>query len=155
MSDACTIYVSRVDYSKVREIIEAVSTNPVEVIGDADKWEQITVRGQTTLTFAAIESRPHEHDEFSDLILGTWTFFRRVETAHTSLKARVITAVSECQFAIGVVGKPAFNEQEKHFDIVFAITEAFGGLIFNGYGMVDQNGLMVLDKDGNSDLPAE
>ncbi len=48
MSDACTIYVNRVDYSKVREIIEAVSTNPVEVIGDANEWEQITVRGQST-----------------------------------------------------------------------------------------------------------
>ncbi len=138
MSDACTIYLDRINYSKVREIIEAVATSPVEVIGDADKWEKITVRGQSTLTFAAMESRPHERDEFSDLILGTRTFFQRVETAHTSLKASVITAVSECQFAI-----------------VFAITEAFGGLIFNGYGMVDQNGLMVLDKDGNSDLPAE
>lgn len=70
-SDACTIYVSRVDYNKVREIIEAVSTNPVEVIGDADKWEQITVRGQSTLTFAALELRPHEHGEFSTLILET------------------------------------------------------------------------------------
>ena len=152
MSDACTIYVNRVDYSKVREIIEAVATNSVEVVGNADQWQQITVRGQSTLTFAPLEGRPYEHDEFSDLILGTAAFFRRIKTTNASLKARLITSISECQFALGVVGRPAFDEQEKHFDIVFAITEAFCGLIFNGYGMVDQNGIMVLDSEGNSDL---
>ncbi len=152
MSDACTIYINRVDYKKVREIIEAVSTNPVEVVGDPDKREQITVRGQSTLTLIPMEGRPYVHDEFSDLILGTAAYFRRVETAHTNLKAKIITAISECQFALGVVGRPAFDEEEKHFDIVFAITEAFGGLIFNGNGMIDENGLMVLDSEGNSDL---
>jgi len=151
-SDACTIYVNRVDYSKVREIIEAVSTNPVEVIGDADKWKQITVRGQSTLTFAAMERRPHEHDEFSTLILGTYAYFQNTKTDFEAVKDRMLTSITGCQFALGVVGRPAFDEQEKHFDIVFAITEAFSGLIFNGYGMIDHNGLLVLDNEGNSDL---
>ncbi len=99
--------------------------------------------------------RPHESDEFSKLILGTYAYFQNTKTDFEAVKDRMLTSITECQFAIGVVGKPAFDEQEKHFDIVFAITEAFGGLIFNGHGMVDQNGLMVLDSEGNSDLPAE
>lgn len=152
MSDACTIYVNRVDYNKVQEIIEAVSTNPVEVIGDADKWEQITVRGQSTLTFAAMERRPHEHDDFSNLILGTYAYFQNTKTDFEAVKDRMLTSITECQFALGVVGRPAFDEAEKHYDIVFAVTEAFGGLIFSSTVMLDQNGLLVLDKDGNSDL---
>ncbi len=90
-------------------------------------------------------------DEFSKLILGTLTFFRNVETTALENKQKVMKLISATRWAIGVVAEPGFVDEAGHFDCIFGIAERLEGLIFNGWGMVDANGLMVLDKDGNFD----
>jgi len=152
MSDACTIYSTTVDYNKVREIIEAISSRPIKIIGDAGKWLEIEVNGKSKITFSTMERIPGGFDEFSKLVLGTYSFFQHTKPISIGNKDRTLAAISKCQFAIGVVANPAFDEDEQHFDIIFAIAKVLNGLIFNGSGMIDENGLLVLDGDGNSDL---
>ena len=36
--------------------------------------------------------------------------------------------------------------------MIFEIAKSLDGLIFNGSGMVDANGLLVLDNEGNFDV---
>ena len=153
MSDACTICGSKVDYLAVYNIVSKMSSVPVEVTGDIHSWQTLKIVQGSTITFHSMkrQQRP-EFNDFSRLILGTRTFFQNVEVAPIERRKRVLDTVSRCQFSVGVVASPGFNEEEKHFDMIFEIAKSLDGLIFNGSGMVDADGLLVLDKEGNFDV---
>ena len=154
MSDACTIYGSKVDYLAVYNIVRGMSSAPVEVTGDVHDWQKLQVSCGSTITLDSMrrQEKP-EFNEFSKLILGTYAFFQHIKGPPEVIerRGRVLGAISNCQFALGVVAFPEFSETDKHFEIILAITAALDGLIFNGSGMVDQKGLLVLDNDGDFD----
>ena len=153
MSDNCTIYGSRVDYLAVFNIVSGMSPVPVEVAGLPQEWQTLKVVQGSTITFHSMERQQQpEFNDFSRLILGTSTFFRHVNVTPVERRERVLDAVYRCQFAIGVGASPGFNEAEKHFDMIFKIARSLDGLIFNGSGMVDADGLLVLDNEGNFDV---
>ena len=153
MSDNCTIYGSRVDYLAVFNIVSGMSLVPVEVTGVPQEWQTLKVVQGSTITFHSMKRQQQpEFNDFSRLILGTSTFFRHVNVTPVERRERVLDAVYRCQFSVGVVASPGFNEDEKHFDMIFEIAKSLNGLIFNGSGMVDADGLLVLDRDGNFDV---
>jgi len=153
MSDNCTIYGSRVDYLAVFNIVSGMSLVPVEVTGVPQEWQTLKVVQGSTITFHSMKRQQQpEFNDFSRLILGTSTFFRHVNVTPVERRERVLDAVYRCQFSVGVVASPEFNEDEKHFDMIFEIAKSLDGLIFNGSGMVDADGLLVLDNEGNFDV---
>ena len=153
MSDNCTIYGSRVDYLAVFNIVSGMSPVPVEVTGVPQEWQTLKVVQGSTITFHSMKRQQQpEFNDFSRLILGTSTFFRHVNVTPVERRERVLDAVYRCQFSVGVVASPEFNEDEKHFDMIFEIAKSLDGLIFNGSGMVDADGLLVLDNEGNFDV---
>lgn len=152
MSDNCTIYGSKVDYLAVYNTVSAMSSVPVEVTGVPNEWQTLKVVQGSTITFHSMKRQQQpEFNDFSRLILGTRAFFQHVNVTPIERRKRVLDAISRCQFSVGVVASPGFNENEKHFDMIFEIAKSLDGLIFNGSGMVDENGLLVLDKEGNFD----
>ncbi len=151
MSDACTIYIKKVDYQAVYDEVASLAQVPIEVSGSAGDWQSLTITQQSTLTFNSMRQNPGTFDEFSELILGTYSFFRKIKTSDEEHKNAVLTDISKCQFAIGIGGFPEFNESEGHYDMIFAIAKALDGCIFNGSGMIDEDGLMLLDSDGSFD----
>ncbi len=152
MSDACTIYGSKVDYSAVYSIVREMSSVPVEVTGDVHEWQTLQVTQGSVITFHSMhrQQKP-DFNDFSRLILGTSAYFRHVPVTPVARRDRVLDTISRCQFAIGVDASPTFSEEERHFDMIFEIAKSLGGLIFNGSGMIDENGLLVLDGEGNYD----
>jgi len=153
MSGACTIFGSKVDYLAVYNIVSGISPVSVEVAGVPQEWQTLEVVRESTITFHSMKRQQQpEFNDFSRLILGTATFFRHVNVMPMERRERVLDAVYRCQFSVGVVASPGFNEDEKHFDMIFEIAKSLNGLIFNGSGMVDADGLLVLDRDGNFDV---
>jgi len=153
MSGACTIFGSKVDYLAVYNIVSGISPVSVEVAGVPQEWQTLEVVRESTITFHSMKRQQQpEFNDFSRLILGTATFFRHVNVTPVERRERVLDAVYRCQFSVGVVASPGFNEDEKHFDMIFEIAKSLNGLIFNGSGMVDANGLLVLDNEGNFDV---
>lgn len=53
---------------------------------------------------------------------------------------------------MGVIATPDFAEDERDFEVVWAVSDALGGLVWNGSGLVMPDGRLLLDGDGNSDL---
>jgi len=130
-----------------------MSLVPVEVTGVPQEWQTLKVVQGSTITFHSMKRQQQpEFNDFSRLILGTSTFFRHVNVTPVERRERVLDAVYRCQFSVGVVASPEFNEDEKHFDMIFEIAKSLDGLIFNGSGMVDADGLLVLDNEGNFDV---
>lgn len=153
MSGACTIFGSKVDYLAVYNIVSGISPVSAEVAGVPQEWQTLEVVRESTITFHSMKRQQQpEFNDFSRLILGTATFFRHVDVMPMERRERVLDAVYRCQFSVGVVASPGFNEDEKHFDMIFEIAKSLNGLIFNGSGMVDVNGLLVLDNEGNFDV---
>ena len=153
MSDACTIFGSKVDYLAVYNIVSGMSLVPVEVTGVPQEWQTLEVVQGSTITFHSMKRQQQpEFNDFSRLILGTSTFFRHVNVTPVERRERVLDAVYRCQFSVGVVASPEFNEDEKHFDMIFEIAKSLDGLIFNGSGMVDADGLLILDNEGSFDI---
>ena len=143
MSDACTIYGSRVDYLAVYNIVSEMSSVPVVVTGDPHEWQTLENAQGSTITFCSMKRQQRaEFNDFSRLILGTSTFFRHVNVTPIDRRERLLDHISRCQFSIGVGASPEFNEEERHFDMIFEIAKSLDGLIFNGSGMVDANGLL-------------
>lgn len=151
MSSACTIYSSKIDYQSVYETLSRLSPVPLEIIGNIQEWQTIKIIRESTIAFDCIKRKQGEFGEFSRLILGTYAFFQHVDVTDLTRRDRVLDAISNCQFAIGVIASPEFSEEEKHFDMIFEVTKSLDGLIFNGTGMIDETGLLVLDNMGNFD----
>jgi hypothetical protein len=152
VSSYCTIYSPGVNHEVIVDVVrERFISCTIEIIGSEKKWHKIMVRDQAwTFTLSSME-RVEPGDEFSHLILGTLNFFRNVETSSPGNKQRVMKLIRDTHWAIGIVVEPEFKDEAGHFDCIFEITELLGGLIFNGWGMVDENGLMILDKEGKFD----
>lgn len=153
MSDACTIFGSKVDYLAVYNIVSEMSPVHIEVSGDIHAWQTLKIVQRSTITLNSMRRQQKaEFTDFSQLILGTSTFFRHVNVVPVERRERLLDNISRCQFAIGITASPEFSEEERHFDMIFEIAKSLDGLIFNGSGMVDADGLLVLDNEGNFDV---
>ena len=152
MSDACTIYGKKSDCQAIYDEVAKITQTPIEVSGSKDDWQSLTVTQQSTITFNSMMRNPGDSNEFSELILGTFSFFRSINTTDEDRKNALLKDIAECQIAIGVSASPGFSEAEGHYDMIFAVTKDLGGCIFNGCGMIDENGLMLLNSDGSFDI---
>lgn len=152
MSNACTIYSLHVNYGSVAEILSKTLKHcDIRIVGSKEKWEKIVAEHQEW-TFSLTNMRRVEPgDKFSKLILGTLNFFYKINTDATHNKERIIKLVESSVWVIGIMVEPEFKEEAGHFECIFKIAELLDGLIFNGIGMIDKNGLMILDKDGEYD----
>ena len=45
-----------------------------------------------------------------------------------------------------------FSKELGHYELVFAIARAMDGVIFDGQGMLDGKGKLVLDQSGQHDI---
>jgi hypothetical protein len=90
-------------------------------------------------------------DQFSKIILGAANFFRRIKTDAVTNQNYIKAFVFDTKILIGVVAEPELVEAAGHYDLVFEVAERCDGLIFNGSGMVDPSGNLILGKDGDYD----
>ena len=85
---------------------------------------------------------------------GMSAFFERVETPHPAIKAGVLERVENFALAIGVVAEPGFDDEAGHYECIFGLAAELDAIIWNGNGVLDAEGSMILDADGNSEVAA-
>lgn len=151
MSSALTIFGKKADYGSILAIIREKATAPVEVSGSSFAWESATVRGSdATVTFnPLLKVRPG--DQFSKIVLGAANFFRRIKTPAISNQTYLKEFLFDTKIIIGVVADPELMESAGHFDLIFDVADECEGLIFNGNGMVDPSGNLLLNNEGEYD----
>jgi hypothetical protein len=120
----------------------------VGVIGEAGEWEKLVLKGEkSTLTLNSME---HEKpgDQFSEVRLGLHNLFWNVKTDSLERRKTVLDAIASCVLAIGVVAEPTFEESEGHFECILDVAKIVEGVIFNGNGILDSEGRLLLDQEG-------
>jgi hypothetical protein len=134
----------------VRELIG--DRGLITIDGEVGSWSSVTVQhGDASLTLnRLVFTSPG--DEFSKMQRGMWVYFDGVETAHTSIKPDLLERIESFALAIGVVAEPGFVEDSGHFDCIFGLAEALDAVIWNGNGILNAEGSMILDGEGNSEV---
>ena len=145
MSDNCTIYCVEPNYEEaIHALCSVVSREKLKITGAPTKWSKIVITGTgSTLTINSMK-RGKPGDSFSKLILSTNNYFRNLQRGEPKSKAALLSHVSSCNFILGIVASPSFNETGKHHDCIYSIARALNGVIFNGEGMIDADGNKII-----------
>lgn len=150
MAEHCTIFCPHVAYAQVTHYLEQNANGSFQIVGETEDWQTITVsHTRSTLKFTSLKYE-QGGDKFSHLILSTHNFFRNVPASGAN-KQRALQALLSCEWIIGVVANESFDEDE-NTALVFAITQLLDAMIFNGSGMLDKDGNLILDSQGNSEI---
>jgi hypothetical protein len=142
--DKCTVFGKVDDGSAVVDALEQVTDLRVEVEGERNRWQRITVSGPNgTLRFTA--TRPTgPPDKFSQLILGTHNFVMQIPHPDRNYKQSVAHRIAVARIIIGVVGEPDFDAEEEFPDCIMEVAEHTGGVILNQGGVLDAAGNPLL-----------
>ena len=90
--------------------------------------------------------------QFNKTILGTGNFFKDVPIKKKDVRQGVLDHIYGTEVILGCTGEPSFAVDLGHYKLIFGIANVMGGLIFDGQGMLDAHGKLVLDKIGQSGL---
>ena len=156
MAQHCTILCPADEPGRVAVLVKDLvgDRGIITVEGDDPDWSAITIEGDgsSLLLTRRVFERPG--DEFGRMQGGMSAFFERVETAHPAIKADVLERVENFALAIGVVAEPGFDDEAGHYECIFGLAAELDAIIWNGNGVLDAEGSMILDADGNSEVAA-
>lgn len=147
-SQACTLYLPVVGYAEVWTSVKN-SGLAFNTEGSISSWSRIEISdGYALLTLSALPKKA-AGDKASKVLMGTINFFQQVSSAPPGRKERIIDSVEKCRMIVGARGVPKFSDSQ--MDLIFDIALGVGALIFNGSGMIDGEGRLLLDADGSFD----
>lgn len=151
---ACTVFSPRADYTAVLDVLRRVSPN-VQVAGSEDGWSQVVAHGsRSRLTINALVPQGPQ-DRFSQVIAGMYHHFAAIPTEGTVNQQRVLAGLTATRLALGIVAEPGFEDEDAPFHAVFGLARRLGGLVFNGYGVMDSEGRVLLNGDGSFEAREE
>lgn len=155
MADSCTLMCAKSDSALALATLSKHlkdGHDEMTVEGETQHWTKITILGsRATIVVNSLKYR-QAGDEFSRLIMGMHNYLRNIDTSAVEVKQDVLERVGRCRYALGVVAEPEFLDEAGHFEFVFGLAEALDALIWNGSGLVDTRGRIVLDVDGISEI---
>jgi hypothetical protein len=147
MSQYRTIFTSK-NYDKILNYLKTLKLTEIKD-SDVKTFETNYKEGNLQVS---VKKQIEGGDSFSKMILGTWNFLRNIETSYDKQKKELINRVSECETAIGIVSDSNFTEADERTTFIYKLMEMFDGIMFDGQGMIDKNGKIILDHDGSSEL---
>jgi hypothetical protein len=147
MSQYRTIFSNK-NYDEILNYLETLKLTEVKE-SEVKTFEVNYKEGNLQIS---IRKEIERGDSFSKMILGTWNFLRMIETEHEKVKDELIDFVLECETAIGIVADSDFTETDERATFIYKLMEMFDGLMFDGQGMVDKKGKIILDYDGSSEI---
>jgi len=118
---------------------------------DAD-WSTIQIKTPAASLTLNREIQHEPGDRFSRMVLGMHNYFRVVKTPMEATQSDVLSRVANMAMAIGVVAEPELVEEAHHHDCIFGIAAALNAIIWTGNAVINADGKMILDADGNSDV---
>jgi hypothetical protein len=152
MSDNCTIICADADYQAAFNSLRAVSPLPLAIEGNQDAWSRIEIRSPTSSIAFTSLVRKAPMDPFSKLNLSLSNFFRRIETPHEELRQKIVAHINNATLMIVVVAEPEFSEQDLHPEFIYSLAQTLNGMVFDGDAMHDDEGEILLDQRGESDV---
>jgi len=171
----CSIYSHHIWYEEIVNVVtNMTSDGSIEIIGENDAWESITIFGEKnpnksqnkmTLTCKVREFPSFELGEPTDQITttlnGMRNYFGAVTGGDQQLLKKLIAKISSINMEISVVVDKGFNADFE--EIVLTITEILEGFIFSNNnsifdapdsnnGIFDENADVILCHSGYSDV---
>lgn len=154
MPQNCTILCPTDEPQRIVDYLHELLRDAAEirVTGNYSDWSKVeisTLVASLTLNRQVFRMRG---DSFSRMILGMHTYFDSVETSAEAVRMDVLDRVLEVASARGVVAEPEFLEKAHDYDCRFGIAEVFKAIIWTGRGVLNAEGKMLLDGEGNSEV---
>jgi len=141
MPESCTILGSKKDYTAVLDLAMSQSSASVGVVEGEGHWKKITVQSDDGwLILNSLEAHT-PGDEMSKLLLGMSNYFNKVNTQAETSKKKAIELIGSCVLAIGITAEPAFSVGQT--DLILKVASAIDGVLFNGYALLDSDGVEI------------
>jgi hypothetical protein len=156
MPQNCTILCPADEPERVIALVRKLvgGRGRVALAGKPVDWTSITINSPEASLVLNRRVFRENGDEFSKMLNGMWVYFDSVKTERKEIKAHVQRRIEEHALAVGVVAEPEFVEEAGHYDCIFGLAAALDAIIWNGNGVLNAEGQMLLDSDGNCALPA-
>lgn len=151
MKQSCTIYSKKSNYEDMTAIWKDAAFDKAGLQIYENDLGGISLQTSGNSLELYFKKQLNSGDSFSHLILGTYNYFKNIETTQHQSQKNLLDFILSCEIAIGVSAEPEFSELDERLDIVFAITELLDGAIFNGSEMINKNGKLILNLDGSSE----
>jgi hypothetical protein len=171
----CSIYSHHIWYEEIVNVVANLTSEAsIEVIGENDAWESITILGKKnpnkpqnkmTLTCKVREFPSFELgepvDQITTILNGMRNYFGAITGVDQQLLKKLIYKISSINMEISVVVDNGFNAYFE--EIVLTITEILEGFIFSNNnsifdapdsnnGIFDENADVILCHSGYSDV---
>lgn len=149
----CAIYSSNFDLDQVVEIIEKL--NNKETIWISEDRTQIRVISKkwfskTENTFNIMTSKTHP-EEFPTMINGMGNFFRQVPAKNETVHKKLLLKIATLNMVIGIETEKDISD--KLYAEILDVARQLDGIVFMGTReLLDYNGKLILDIDGNSEV---
>lgn len=154
MAQNCTILCPTDDAQQIVAVLRDLLGGGagLRVTGKDSSWSKIEIKTSTASLTLNRQVRRKPGDSFSKMVLGMCNYFRQVKTSAKAIKKDVLDRVTNMALAIGVVAEPAFVEEARHYDCIFGIADALNAIIWTGSGVINAEGKMLLDGEGNCEV---
>lgn len=148
-TNQCNVFCRLENYNEVAKYLESIVSDVVsfeKLNDDSSLGEKYRIKYlQETIDFYVI-IRKQGGDKVSKIILGAYNFFKQIETDANSNKEFIQQHLSESNSSISIKSSTKYTDFSYKFILQFV--SKFEGLIFNGSGMLDEMGDLVLGDDG-------
>ena len=148
--EACTIFCRVSEYETIYRLINQKLPN-IQLDGNSNLWRKIHVSSSKCEMVLSSLVQIQPGDRFSKIILGSLCYFENIKTNALRNQDHVLDLLTYCEMIIGVVSIPEFVDEDDTSEVIFGICEKTNGLIFDGDGMIDSNGKLVLGGRGEYD----
>jgi hypothetical protein len=154
---SCTIFC-REKEEKVKAYLTLRAKNmQLEETGKGKTWSQLALRhGSTVLTInRSVFVGPGfagPGRQFNKTVVGAGNFFKDAPIKDKDVRQGILDHIYGTAVILGCSADPAFSPELGHYKLLFGIAKITSGLIFDGQGMLDAHGELVLDKFGQSGL---
>lgn len=149
-SNSCTIFCKLKSCDEVTSFIQGINNQNMNFqFLDKPTIEKVSVcvsfDDNSSLEVYAFK-RSKGGDHVSKTIMGTYNFFKNIPTEAYSNKEFIQQHLADCNASIGVKTSSDFSGNK--YEYLLMLVKEFDGLIFDGTGMIDQRGGLILDLDG-------
>jgi hypothetical protein len=150
MSQYRTIFINN-SYNNILSYLERIGTLELEDDDDDNvrTFEKLFSNGKLKVS---LKKQVERGDKFSFMVLGVCNFFENIETKFKNQKQTIINQLLDCETAIGIVADSNFTETDERATFIYNLMQMFDGIMFDGQGMTDKNGKIILDHDGSSEI---
>lgn len=107
---------------------------------------KICDKGAEFEVFICIRRAPG--DKVSKTLMGAYNYFKRIDTEYGHNQQYVLKVISRSNASLGVLAKPQLVEECGHYNYILSLARRFEGLVFNGSGLVNELGEVVLNNRG-------